>query len=507
MPADRSQDTQDAGHPSRGSDPDPQVVPRAKRRRFSAAYKARIVKQAAACQAAGEVGALLRREGLDSSNLAAWRKQLRCHGEEGLARKRRGPAPKPQRSRREVELERENRKLQRKLAHAEAVIDFQKRLSCSSVGSWQGRVEFDAAAAEEEHGDLGGRGRRHTHEERDMILGLVQEGVEAGARQSRVCAELGLDARTVQRWKRQDLGEDRRAGPRRPPANKLSAAERAEVLQIANAPEHRDLSPHQIVPRLADRGVYVASESTFYRVLREAHQQQHREPSRAPSARHRPDELIATGPNQVWSWDISYLPTLVRGRFLYLYLVMDVWSRKIVGWSVHDSESSENAAALIAAACEREGVARDQLVIHSDNGTPMKGATLLATLQALGVMTSFSRPRVSDDNPYSEALFRTTKYRPDYPRDGFASLDDARTWVARFVRWYNTEHRHSAIRFVTPEQRHAGDDLALLANRRSVYEQARARHPERWTGDTRDWSTIDLVALNPADASSTKEAA
>ena len=340
-----------------------------------------------------------------------------------------------------------------------------------------------------------------------MILGLVQQAVDAGARQERACEGLGVDARTLQRWKTRGVGEDRRAGPRHAPKNKLSAAERESLLRIANAPEHRDLSPNQIVPRLADEGVYVASESTFYRVLRDAAQLTHREPSRAATGRHRPDEQLATDPNQVWSWDITYLPSPIRGRFFYLYLAMDVWSRKIVGWAVHDHESSKLAADMIKAACAREGIRRDQLVLHSDNGAPMKGATLLATLQMLGVMTSFSRPTVSDDNPYSEALFRTAKYRAEYPRDGFTSLEEARTWAAGFERWYNTEHCHSAIRFVTPEQRHARRDVELLANRHAVYEKARARHPERWAGSTRDWTPIDVVALNPDDAGSSKVAA
>jgi len=330
-----------------------------------------------------------------------------------------------------------------------------------------------------------------------MILGLVDEAVQAGARQSRACEELGVDTRTLQRWKRQGVGDDGRSGPKQSPSNKLSPKERARVLAIANTPEHRNLGPKQIVPRLADQGEYVASESTFYRILRDADQVRHREPSRPPAGRHRPDEYVASGPNQVWSWDITYLKSPVRGVFYYLYFVIDVWSRKIVGFTVEEEESAEHASAMIAAACAREGVQRDQLVLHSDNGGPMKGATLLATLQLLGVVTSFSRPRVSDDNPFSEALFRTTKYRPEYPRRPFASLEEARRWVAWFVGWYNTEHRHSAVRFVTPDERHSGRDLEILANRRAVYEAAKARHPERWTGGTRDWSRVEEVVLNP----------
>jgi len=192
--------------------------------------------------------------------------------------------------------------------------------------------------------------------------------------------------------------------------------------------------------------------------------------------------------------------------FYYLYLVVDVWSRKVVGRSVHEVESTELAAQLIERACADEGT-RPGLVLHSDNGAPMKGATMLAKLRDLGVLTSFSRPRVSNDNPFSESLFRTAKYRPEFPRGCFASLEAAREWVEWFVRWYNTEHRHSGIKFVTPEERHDGRDVEILRERKAVYQMARARHPERWTGSTRDWSPIEEVRLNPAPASKEESAA
>jgi transposase InsO family protein len=332
-----------------------------------------------------------------------------------------------------------------------------------------------------------------------MILGFVAEAVASGARQWRACEEIGLDPRTLQRWREQDIGDDRRAGPKHSPANKLSRKERKEVLDTANKPEYRDQSPKQIVPKLADQGVYIASESSFYRILREENQQKHREPSRPSTQCHRPNEYIATGPNQVWSWDITYMRGPVRGMFFYFYAVMDVWSRKIVGWTLQAEESAEHAKAMIGAACEREGVERDQLVIHSDNGGPMKAATLLAFLQARGVIPSFSRPGVSNDNPFSEALFRTAKYRPEYPRDPFASLEQARSWAEWFVTWYNTEHCHSAIQFVTPKQRHDGDDVELLDKRTALYEAAKARNPNRWTRGIRDWSRTEVVVLNPAD--------
>ena len=182
--------------------------------------------------------------------------------------------------------------------------------------------------------------------------------------------------------------------------------------------------------------------------------------------------------------------------YLYLYLIVDLYSRKIVAWQVHDRESAEYAAALATEACFLEQVSPDQVTLHSDNGSPMKGATMLVTLQKLGVIPSFSRPSVSDDNPYSEALFRTLKYRPEYPQKPFRDLLEARTWVAGFVQWYNHEHLHSAIQFVSPNDRHAGCDKAILTQRHAVYQAARARHPARWSGATRNWEPTGEVALN-----------
>lgn len=340
-----------------------------------------------------------------------------------------------------------------------------------------------------------------------MILGLVDEAVEAGARQSKACELLGVDPRTLQRWRHHGVGEDGRAGPTHAPRNKLFSREERDILRTVNAPAYRDLSPKQLVPILADQGIYLASESTIYRLLRREGQMAHRDAARPPQRRHRPTEYIATGPNQVWSWDISYLKGPIRGSFYYLYMIVDVWSRKIVAATVHETESSEHASRLIDQACEAEGIDRDGLVLHSDNGGPMKGSTMLATLQALGIVPSFSRPQVRDDNPYSEALFRTVKYRPEYPTRGFASLDGARAWVHWFVTWYNTEHRHSAIRYVTPEQRHSGEEKEILRRRRALYARTRAVRPERWSGAIRNWTPIEEVRLNPDPESAQQEAA
>jgi putative transposase len=324
---------------------------------------------------------------------------------------------------------------------------------------------------------------------------LIAEAVAAGARQRPACELLGVSARTLERWRARPA-DDARQGPRRTPPNKLTSAERRAVLATVNAAAFRNLSPNQIVPRLADAGRYLASESTIYRILRAEQQLQHRGRTKA-AVRRAPRAHVATGPDQVWSWDITYLQTPVRGQFRYLYLVMDIWSRKVVGWAVHEEEAAEHAARLFSEICRRSRLDPAGIVLHADNGGPMKGATMVATLERLGVLPSFSRPGVSNDNPFSEALFRTLKYCPAYPEQPFADLAAARTWVAAFVRWYNHDHRHSAIRFVTPEQRHTGQDGALLQARHAVYQRARVRTPARWSGVTRNWTPITDVRLNP----------
>lgn len=351
---------------------------------------------------------------------------------------------------------------------------------------------------------MGGRGRLHGVEDRRRVLDLIEEAVAAGARQEAACAELGLDARTVQRWRRQP--EDGRKGPKTTPPNALTAQQRRRVLDVLTSERFRDHSPRQIVPRLADEGVYVASESTMYRLLQSEQLNAHRGRSRPPT-HHRPPELVATGVNTVWSWDITYLRAPVRGSFFYLYLVEDLYSRSIVGWAVHEEESAEAAGKLIEQSCRDLNVNSKGLHLHSDNGGPMKGATMLATLQRLGVVASFSRPRVSDDNPYSEALFRTLKYRPGFPNRPFSDINEARDWVSGFVRWYNTQHLHSALNFVTPADRYHGRDKAILAARHRLYQRARKRNPQRWSGDTRDWSEAPAVILNPHQVISSKSAA
>lgn len=310
------------------------------------------------------------------------------------------------------------------------------------------------------------------------------------------CQLLGITERSVQRWRKDPQGQDQRRGPKARPAHALSNEEHDQMLKAANSPQFCDLSPAQIVSRLADEGRYIASESSFYRLLRQRAQNKPRQPSKTPQRRTRP-EAVASAANQVWVWDITYLPTPTQGRYLYLYLVLDLFSRKIVGWRVEDRESGAFAAELMEECILEEQTAGRGLVLHSDNGAPMKSSTLSATLERLEVARSLSRPRVSNDNAFAESSFRTMKYRPSYPKKALGGVEQWRSWVRGFVQWYNEEHRHSGIGFVTPSQRHEGLDTEILKRRRQVYEQAKQRNPRRWTTKTRAWSRPATVRLTP----------
>ena len=338
------------------------------------------------------------------------------------------------------------------------------------------------------------RGGRVSAEDRAECLLLISEAVDAGARKVKACEILNIHIRTIERWA--TTPEDRRRGPQNPPGNALSAEERSKVIDIANSSEYANLSPCQIVPKLADKGIYIASESSFYRILKEKNLLTHRLKS-SPRVNKKPEELIALGPNRIWSWDITYLKAAIKGTYYYLYLPMDIFSRMIVHWEIHECENAELASEMINVACFKNNIEKDQLFLHSDNGGPMKGATMLATLQRLGVTPSFSRPSVSDDNPFSESLFKTMKYCPSFPERGFASIDEARVWVAKFVDWYNNIHLHSGINFVTPHSKHHGLDQEILNNRHLVYELAKDRNPNRWSRSTRNWSIVERVELNP----------
>ncbi|MCU7882457.1 MAG: DDE-type integrase/transposase/recombinase [Candidatus Thiodiazotropha sp. (ex Lucinoma aequizonata)] len=262
----------------------------------------------------------------------------------------------------------------------------------------------------------------------------MEEAVDAGAPAQKACEELEISLRTYKRWTDGDgVKADGRPDAERPePANKLKPEERQQILETCNEEAYRSLPPSQIVPALADKDTYIASESSFYRILKEADQLHRRGRAQAPRRVSKPEAYKATAPNQVWSWDITFLTTTITGIFYRLYLVMDIYSRKIVGWEIHENETADHASLLIRKACLAEGITEQGLVLHSDNASPMKGATMLATLQRLGVVLSFSRPSMSNDNPYSESLFGTMKYTPAFSSKPFESLGAARDWVYKF---------------------------------------------------------------------------
>jgi len=339
-------------------------------------------------------------------------------------------------------------------------------------------------------------------EDRRTLAQDIHVAHSNGATRRLACETAGIAVRTLQRWQAQDglvSGDGRPDAVRPVPKHALSPAERAELLRVANEPRFADVPPARIVPMLADENVYLASESTFSRVLREQGQTKHRGRAKAPKAVRPPTTHIASAVRQVWCWDMTYLPALVVGQWFYLTLILDLYSRKIVGWEVHATDHADHAAQLVRRTALAEGIAAGlaKPVLHGDNGATLKATTVLAMLHWLGVKPSYSRPRVSDDNAYAESLFRTAKYRPEFPATGFADLDEARAWAAGFVQWYNVDHRHSGIRYVSPAQRHAGHDHAILAARHALYTTARELNPARWSGKTRNWSPIGAVTLNP----------
>jgi putative transposase len=287
-------------------------------------------------------------------------------------------------------------------------------------------------------------------EDRLTTVKNIEQARRAGARLKSACRIARIDPRTLQRWQN---GEGLKAGDGRPhavrpvSAHALSERERQRIVEVANEPRFAELPPARIVPMLADEGTYIASESSFS----------------------------------------------------YLYLILDVYSRKIVGFEVHQHDDSDHAVNLLRRTALAEGLhaLAQKPVLHGDNGSTLKATTVLAMMHWLGLRASYSRPRVSDDNAFVESLFRTAKYRPEFPVKGFADLQEARLWASSFVRWYNNDHRHSGIRYVSPAQRHADQDRQILAARHELYVQAKAAHPRRWARHTRNWNPITVVTLNP----------
>jgi putative transposase len=263
-----------------------------------------------------------------------------------------------------------------------------------------------------------------------------------------------------------------------PQPRALSEVERKEVLRVLHDPEHVDGAPATVYAKLLDQGVYLASTSTMYRILRAEGEVRERRRQATHPATVKP-ELVATRPNAVWSWDITKLLGPVKWTWFYLYVIIDIYSRYVPGWMLARAERAHLAERLLADTIAKQQVSRDQLTIHADRGTSMASKPVAYLLADLGVTKSHSRPHTSNDNPYSESQFKTLKHRPEFP-DRFGCLEDAHAFCTRFFRWYNAEHRHSGIGFHTPADVHYGRAELVQAQRATVLEAAYAAHPERF---------------------------
>ena len=331
-------------------------------------------------------------------------------------------------------------------------------------------------------------------EQKEEAAGLINEAATSGARVKKACEALEVSFNSYLRW-RSGKTADLRKGAKKTVPRKLQEDETRRFYDAANTAEYRDQTPGQIVASLLEKGIYYGSESTLYRILKAKNALQSRTESRKPVRRERPPELAATGPDQIWSWDITWLKTDVKGVYLFAYVILDVFSRKIVGWSIEETESTDLAQALFRRVIRSQGVC--PRFVHADNGGPMKGLSLVAFLTQLQVGLSFSRPRVSDDNPFIESFFKTVKYRVGYPKV-FTGIAQAREWFSRFIDWYNTHHRHSGIGYVTPQQKHTGEDILLFRLRQETLDRAAGVNPERFVRGPRQITPNRVVWLNRA---------
>ncbi len=330
--------------------------------------------------------------------------------------------------------------------------------------------------------------------QRQMAVELIQEAVTSGARLSKACEVLEISISTFRRWESGNIRDKRKGADKNVP-RKLSKAERDEIIDICCNKEYKDKNPYYIHANLLDKGIYIASTSSFYRVLREEGLLKHRRNSRPAYKHNRPPERKATGPNQVWCWDITWIKTDVRGVFLFGYVIIDIWDRSIVKWSIHDREDDSLARELFEMAVRDNG--HPDVFIHSDNGNPMKGVSLLAFFEMLGLSNSYSRPRVSNDNPFIESLFKTLKYHVSYPK-AFADIEEARKWFADFVDVYNNRHCHSGLHFMTPNAVRSGQYKRIVRNRNSVMMAAYSRNPHRWSKQVKQFPAEHIVYLNPS---------
>lgn len=333
-------------------------------------------------------------------------------------------------------------------------------------------------------------------EEKQEILAFVNFYVLLGiVRLALLCDSLGISQRTIQRWKLCGI-DDKRKGAQKHISRKLTEKECEQIYSVACSEDFKDMNAHELYNSLLDKGIYLASESSFYRILRDHNAVIHRSETKEGSSRKKPDELKATAKNQVWMWDITWIKTDVQGLYYYAYVIEDLFDRSIVGWAIYENESDVHAKELFELVTQKENA--QPLFVHSDNGNAMKGITLVAFYYRLGIVPSFSRPRVSDDNPYIESFFKTLKYTCGYPKF-FTSIDHARKWFADFINWYNKSHMHSGLQYVTPHQKRNGDHHKIFERRNDILAEAKQKYPERWGNrETRAYRVPVAEVLNPA---------
>ncbi|MEV0290348.1 IS3 family transposase [Kribbella sp. NPDC050820] len=434
--------------------PDPEVPAKARSRRYSASYKARILAEYEELDKAGK-GALLRREGLYSSLISAWRDQ-RDKGAMAALATPAGRPPADPKDRENVRLRRENERLAAELEKARKVIEVQGK-ALRAVGSARDRQP-------------GQRERAHA-----MIDEAITE-LEPLIGTRKACEATGRPQASHYRRHRQSPLPAR---PPKPQPRALTRSERDEVRAVLNSPEHVDKAPAAVYHELLDAGIYLASISTMYRILREHDEVHERRRQATHPARVKP-ELVATRPNMCWSWDITKLRGPANWTYYYyLYVIIDIYSRYVVGWLLAECESAALAEQLLADSITKQNAEPDTLTIHADNGSSMASKPVAFLLADLGVTKTHSRPHVSNDNPYSEAQFKTMKYRPDFPEQ-FGSMADARSFCQRFFTWYNAEHYHSGIGWHHPIDVHYGHADTIRTGRAEVLTAAYTRNPERF---------------------------
>jgi putative transposase len=312
---------------------------------------------------------------------------------------------------------------------------------------------------------------------------------------TQACLALGVARVSAYRfWKRKETP----AAPREPfkPERSLSSAEKDQVLAVLRSERFADIAPQEVYATLLDEGVYLCSVRTMYRVLEENKEVRERR-NQAAHVEYAKPELLATKPNELWSWDITKLKGPAKWSYFQLYVIIDVFSRYVVGWMVADRESSELAKRLLSETIRKQEADPSHLTIHADRGSSMKSKCVALMLSDLGVTKTHSRPHVSNDNPFSESQFKTMKYRPEFP-ERFGSIEDARAFCVDFFNWYNTEHHHSGIALLTPEMVHYGLAEQVRLNRNVTLQQAYQEHPERFVRKQPEPPRLpDAVWINP----------